>query len=722
MSSQLGDAQLGDLQLGGVAAAAPTSITLDGIASAEVVGAITLSYDQTFSPSGIASAEAVGAIALVYDQELDLTGIASAEAVGSISLPPAQSIVLAGVASGEAVGAIALGSGIELLEGVPSGESVGPITLFTTPQSPVGTLFVDGVEMAWIVSTLRLRRTNAARSAASFRTFHNANNPRFNWRPEERQEVEFWDNTLTKRFGGFIQKVSESSVDASGTSFYDVECTDYQSYTDRVVVARLFSVEAGGSGGATGGGLIAIIFREIWREHLTQFGVTYVFEQDPGLVLGPTLFHYITATECFNQLVDRSTGFNWWIDQNKVLHLRSGNSGTAAAPFNLSDTEPQKNWDRMSVRVDMTRYRNRQWVLPSSDVAGVYEDVFIGDGTPSQTFVTLYALNVTPVVYVTTNGSPAVTTRQIVTAEGEWIAGYQWYYIPGSRILFQNFADTPLPSGYTLTVQSPAPFPLAFSEEDEAEIAAHGLYENVFHAKDVTTQEEAETVAAALLELYKTPAETVTWEYNSHQQPLWLDPGMTITSNTAAPVTSGTYYIESVESQEQEDSVWRHRVTARNGVAAVDEQYALQQLRVAQRSTSDLVYEKVTMEIATDIPGITNPGLEVGPISNRYVFQGKAPVGTRLGVLYSWDILAQTDPPVGADIIIDVFINDVSIFGTDDAEKMVLPDGTDTLVTGYNFRESNIVVYIGDVLRAEVLQVGSTDPGKNITAHVTLRI
>ena len=68
------------------------------------------------------------------------------------------------------------------------------------------------------------------------------------------------------------------------------------------------------------------------------------------------------------------------------------------------------------------------------------------------------------------------------------------------------------------------------------------------------------------------------------------------------------------------------------------------------------------------------------------------------------------DPPVGSDGIVDIFKNDVSIFDTDDADKVVLPDGSAILAFGTTFKAKTGIK--NSLMYAKILAVGSTTSGK----------
>lgn len=85
-----------------------------------------------------------------------------------------------------------------------------------------------------------------------------------------------------------------------------------------------------------------------------------------------------------------------------------------------------------------------------------------------------------------------------------------------------------------------------------------------------------------------------------------------------------------------------------------------------------------------------------------------------------YDILKVTatlgTAPVGDDLVLDVLRNGVSIFETT-ADRLLVSDGTATANTTSAI--TNGVIAIGDVVRVEVVQVGSSTAGGDLTVTVT---
>jgi len=189
---------------------------------------------------------------------------------------------------------------------------------------------------------------------------------------------------------------------------------------------------------------------------------------------------------------------------------------------------------------------------------------------------------------------------------------------------------------------------------------------------------------------------------------------MIIDVNRTYPTASGLYTVEQVSSREEDLALWRHTVTLRAGEGDVTDLQALEAFRASGRLWVNIPPTLATMEIAKDNPPDTNPGLAVGLQPDTYRFRGS-------GVIASWDARFSVDFPVGADIIIDLLKNGVSIFPSGNANKINITAGSSAEFSGFRFVSDNLAYSDGDLLTMNVIQVGSTTPGKNGLVHLNLK-
>lgn len=559
-------------------------------------------------------------------------------------------------------------------------------------------LFIGSTSFLWRESTFRLTKTLSGEWSASFEiNFHGGYNPK---NLVNLEVAMFWNSV--KRWGGLVQSVedvgSQGNSAASGYPFttLKIKTTGFNAYVDRVVYAKLVTTELGTVTGE--------MVYNFWFEKLAQFGVSKDGDA-PSTFVPEQLFHYVTGSEVLNRIKEQDPGYDWWIDDNKVLRYENTSAaGGTAAPFSVVDGD--SNCDFLSVISSNTRFRNRQYVLPSADLQALRDDT--RTAVTGQTgFSTDYTLPSKPIVRV--NG-----VDQIVVAFGDWTAGWQFYYIPGAIGVFAATAPT---AGDTVDVLYPSPFPLAEVAEDAASIAAVGLYEAIWQAKNVYDRTTAQAIAQGFIDLYCTGGyqQELVHVYNSDDQPAWLEPGMVVTFNRSYPTAVGDFVVEQFDAQEIGLAVWKFTVKLRSALGEVTQSQAMQQNKISARVPIDSPPFRLTAELFTDIPGLTNPGASTGLISNSY-----SPPSA--GVISSWGILFASDPPTGADFQMDVTLNGVSIFPSGAANKAVASDGVTTLQSGLQFVTENISITPGDVIRLEVLQVGSTNPGTNCTFYLNIKV
>lgn len=577
------------------------------------------------------------------------------------------------------------------------GSSTPGVSIVRTTASGSG-VYIGSTRFLWRESTFKLTKTDSGEWSADFEL-----NFFGGFTPSDlvNQEVAmFWNGV--KRFGGLVQSVeevgSQGNSATSGVPFciLKVKCTGFIAYLDRVVYAKLVTTSLGTITGE--------MVYNFWYEKLAQFGVSKVGDA-PNTSVPEQLFHYITGSEVLSRIKEQDPGYGYWIDDYKELKYQDVSAGGGTpAPFSVVDGD--SNCDFLSVITSNTRFRNRQYVLPSADLQALRDDQ--RTAVAGQTaFSTDYTLSSLPFVKV--DG-----VEQIVVAFGDFAPGWEFYYYPGGVGVFAAAAPG---AGAVVEIFYPSPFPVAEVAEDAASIAAVGPYEAIWQAKNVYDRATAQAIAQGFIDLYCTGGyqQELVLQYNSYDQPAWLLPGDVVTFNKSFPTAVGDFVVEQIAAQEIGLTVWKFTVKLRSGLGEVTEAQALLQNKISARVPIDSPPFRLTAELFTDIPGLTNPGAETGLISNAY-----SPISA--GVISSWGILFASDPPTGADFQMDVTLNGVSILPSAAANKVVAADGVTTLQTGIRFVTENISVTVSDVIRLEVLQVGSINPGTNCTFYLNIKV
>ncbi len=497
----------------------------------------------------------------------------------------------------------------------------------------------------------------------------------------------FWQSV--KRFGGIVLSVAESRIKGpANVTRILVTCTGFQSYLNRAIVAKLYTIPISGW---------PIMIFDIWNDHLKDFGITLVYPQGPLTGFDEKLFHYITVGEIFNRCRDENSGYDYWITDDKALIWSNQGSG-GAAPFTLRNGDV--NQDSVTVTRNNSKFRNKQWVLPSANIIALKTESFTA-AAGQTSFSTIYNLNDTPIVTLGGVG-------QSVTTLGIW-DGSPWYYIPGGIGVFRTPGAPAISGGAAVTISYLNPFPVGFSAQNDASIAAVGLYESVYQAKNVIDSGTATALATALLALYGTSGnypEYLNFTYNSHSQPAWLLPGMVVDVLRTYPDATGNYVVEAVSSTLEKLQVWRHSVTLRLGKGDVSESFERDFLAAAR---VPIVSPPIRATFEMDM---TNEGQFVGISPNRYTVQ--LPPGVAYATIASWDWWFPSSPPAGADYKANILLNGSIIV------QVVVPDGSSAVQSGIEFSAANIQVGNGDYFSIDVIQVGSTNPGRYSLGHLNM--
>lgn len=127
---------------------------------------------------------------------------------------------------------------------------------------------------------------------------------------------------------------------------------------------------------------------------------------------------------------------------------------------------------------------------------------------------------------------------------------------------------------------------------------------------------------------------------------------------------------------------------------------------------SNLNTDTATFVLSNSIPGISSRPLQVvSGATNPWVQQADIQVVTDVSAILG-------TPGTGADVVIDVLRNGVSLFAS---SGITIPDGSTELVRSTDLAEVPTVIRRSDVLTVNVTQVGSDFAGCDATVQVNLR-
>lgn len=395
------------------------------------------------------------------------------------------------------------------------------------------TLRTAGVERAIEVPSLQWQDQLNARSSLSFDLITPASG---GYRPIDGESCTLTDaDGSTVIFPGQLEEPAEELLfggDCLTHNRHRCRAVSYDALADKTMVAASYTAQT----------LRAIAQDIVATTSLAAAGVTATDYVDVGPTLTVT-FNYKSAAVCFAQLCEES-GFSWWIDVNKKLHMQPRVS--IVAPFAMSDAAPHCSWLRVSRR--KTNYRNVQYVRAGIELTSLRTESFVGDGT-RKVFTLAYPVGVVP-TQITVNAVPKpIGIRGVET-------GKDWYWNKGATEIQQDDGASALTSGQTLAVTYRGQYPIVVAARNESAIAARvaieggtGEYVHVDDDPNINSGSVALDKANALLARYGVIEDVVEWETDDGG----LRAGQLMSMSFTKHAISGEYLIESVSARARDD-------------------------------------------------------------------------------------------------------------------------------------------------------------------------
>jgi hypothetical protein len=728
-------------------------VGVSGIASGEAFGSGgTISSNTVTGTAGIPSAEAFGAdgaVGSVGGPIVGVTGIASAEAFGSGGIVAGPIYGDTGIPSAEAFGS---GGNVYTLisgtAGIPSGEAFGSggsiywglwgavgieseeafgnsgaVLSLDTANSNFA-VFINGVNISPYLreNSISVNRQLNFQASASFAAADESGS----WEPVIGQPVViyFFDEDMTEAEHGFYKPGSDGwvrifagtidSIDwgryhlQEPTRDFSVQCSDYGKSLSR----RLLTMKYTGDDYGT----LTSILEDLQERIFTPEGITWVNRGDPGTVLGDLDFSYTPLNEVLDRLAE-ATGWDWQFDFYRNLYFYDRPATTTSAPFDITEATSGVNgqlWTDLRVHRDRGLYRNRQNVKASiaPEAARLTRDfiVPINTVTPYNIFWNGFLFSawewnnkLSRIEEVRVNGTPVVLWRPGEAAPSGW----EFHqtdptvldFYRNSPTFDQYPIGTVLSVDFTLTTDFPEPV----LSENSAEIAARqaieggtGIYEALETLTDISDAAMVQEYADNLLTRFGVMG--LELDFSTHRY--GLEPGMSTVVNLPGMDINETLIVESITLQEEAKRVLRQTVKLSNQIQQRDALTAMHRLIKRIRKSARAQEVNIPFDIAKTLPGITNPGAEVGVWGNPFI------VPYDNFTLKDFSLYFAT-PPSGGFFEMRILRNGTNIFNTN-------PQYTDGITAILTFNDFAVPVLVkDDILTMEILYVGSIQPGKN---------
>jgi len=382
------------------------------------------------------------------------------------------------------------------------------------------------------------------------------------YRPSLGNEIIIDDGAspATKYFAGNISRIVESkTLAAGGLQRFEVDAWDYNHIPQRRLVTADYS----------GLDLYTIVMHVV-DTFLKDEGISLGGVASPSPIIDERLtFFYESAASVFNRLAT-VTGYQWFIDFDKVLHFSAFTSNPAPASF----TDTSNNWRDMVVERSDENYRNRQHERTSISVASTAGSSASGQQLePPITafagqviFPTKYVIQ--KVLEITVDDIPK-TFIGIDSFSAQQIppSGYDFYYkiggigvfaldwgpAVGGEVIRVRYTAAWTPSTPPGSPQDPSaqnPGIRVITEDDTTEQAARkaaeggsGIWEAIEEQRNIASVGALKAIAQGRLRQFGSSAVRISLETDV----LGLQPGQKATVNVSAFGINGNYLIERCE-------------------------------------------------------------------------------------------------------------------------------------------------------------------------------
>lgn len=245
---------------------------------------------------------------------------------------------------------------------------------------------------------------------------------------------------------------------------------------------------------------------------------------------GSAKFNYEQATSAIKQIAEMM-GNDWYIDADKDLHFFA--PSTEQAPFALTDTSANFNWNSLEFNTDSALIKNTI-IVRGGEYQGNSDNFDkIADGTQLN-FVSPYKIKN---ISVTVGGSGKTVGVDNLNDP----ASYDCLYNFQEKTL--KFKSATLPSaGQVVRMTGNPMIPVIVKRGDPTSIAANGIYEFLIIDKSINTQQAARDRASAELFAYRNSL--VEGKFTTDTT--GLRAGQTLGVTITARGINETYVIQSI--------------------------------------------------------------------------------------------------------------------------------------------------------------------------------
>lgn len=364
--------------------------------------------------------------------------------------------------------------------------------------------------------------------------------------------VDQYDNTV---FAGLVKSIKKyDPFNNSGQLlYYDLTCVDYSSLADKRKIAESIESELAEDI------VIDYILPILSEEGVSQGTI------DCSLSIEKAIFNYITIAEALNQLASLTSGYIWYIDENKKLHFfhKSSNVSDLIFDENIAYYDIEENQD-------MDNYRNKQYIRGGKAQTDTQTKESVSptpDGSIRK-YNVRFPIATKPIIYV----NDVAVSSDYVGINGVDTGKY-FYFNYDSKDIIHDDGETPLDAGLgdTLTVTYKGYRELFLVSDSAEQIAdraskesgTSGIYENIYKETAIDDAIQALEYADALIVKYGEIKNTV----NFKTEQVGLKAGQMLKIENTLFELDDYYLIESISISQLDPLHFEYSVKCLDGAA-----------------------------------------------------------------------------------------------------------------------------------------------------------
>jgi len=415
-----------------------------------------------------------------------------------------------------------------------------PVTSGGTPITIADTtILIDGIDKSSLIQKNSLIITDILNQEADTCAFMLVDSDGTN-KPSVGQEVQVFRNTILI-FGGKITEAPQSKVGIQ-IYMYEILATDFtQDLTRAMVVNSYTSTSAGG------------IIRDFMDTNVKSIGTFFV---EDGLTIDSISFNWVYPADAIQRLAEM-TGYTWYVDYERQLHFFDRLTNTA--PFQLTDSLTDGEYNDLVVMIDRTQLKNQQTIRGGFELSSTYPQLKDADGNQTS-FDVDYAARGTITVEVDAGGGFVSKTVGIDNID---TSGFD-FVINVTEKVIKNLDLATLNAGDVLKLTYKYEKPILARVRDQESIEAvqaieggQGIYEAPLIIDDtIDTKEAAAERANAEILQFSNPLVTGTFTttQNGYRS------GQLLTVNIPSRDINTTYLIRSVTSTSLGHGIFNYNI------------------------------------------------------------------------------------------------------------------------------------------------------------------